>query len=431
MKITFTRFLQAALTAALLAGFLAAGLSREFYSTTLVNVFYCVILAVSLIFLLAVRPWFDVAPVLVCTVALAVVDFAVLDFPRGRPATTIVPVLSFLGLSSLLVLGFRTIWSPPSPHDAQKPRVPGTPPGGRKLLLCAFVPAMLFAVSEYSATTMLEVTGRLHPRTLDLYLYSFEGSLGTQLSFQLGRMFARFPWFRVANLLFYIAVPVPMVVAYAGQLRRKKSAALPVILAILISGPLGILFFNLFPAGGPLNVFGGAFPWRPLSMADTPRLFLEPIRIGGWRNAIPSLHMTWTMLAWWNARGLARGTRLLILVFLAFTVTSTMGTGEHWFVDLVVAVPFALMIQALANYVVPLRDRRRWLPFAGGAGMTLGWLALLRFVPRLWWVAPIVLPWTLVVATVAVCLYLERTLSAEAASEAATESPEKLPAPVL
>ncbi len=389
-----------ALTAALAACFLYFGVNRAFYSDAMLNPFYCVILVACAILLFAVRPWSDLVPALAGTAVLALVDLVILKFPPAP--LVLVPLFSMFGLSCLFVLGLRTIWA-----EA----------GHRRLLLYAFIPGVLFAISEYAATTMLEITGRLHPKALDVYLYSFEGSLGVQLSFLLGQSFAKFPWFRVVNMLFYVSLPIPMLTAYAGQLRRKGKAAVPVIVAMLIAGPLGVLFFNIFPAGGPGNMFRSSFPWHPLTMSEASRLILEPIRVGGWRNAIPSLHMTWVLLAWWNSKGLSRGARALIAVFFLLTVTSTMGTGEHWFIDLVVAFPFALMVQALGKYDFALRDRRRALPLAAGLLMTLAWLALLSFATPLWWVSPVV-PWTLVLATIASCFYLERQVTVDTAVEA-------------
>src|SRR5208337_5691574 len=104
------------------------------------------------------------------------------------------------------------------------------------------------------------------------------------------------------------------------------------------------------PACGPVHVFGAGFPWHPLSTADAMRMAVVPIVLKGARNAIPSLHMTWVLLVWWNSRGLARWVRAIALVFVVLTAMATLGTGEHYFIDLVVAFPFSLMVQALCSY---------------------------------------------------------------------------------
>ena len=110
--------------------------------------------------------------------------------------------------------------------------------------------------------------------------------------------------------------------------------------------------------------------------------------------------MAWTLLAWWYSRGLSWWERAIAFTFLALTVVATMGTGEHYFVDLVVAFPFALMIQALCAYPLKWKDVRRWTPFAFALLGTLAWLMALRYSPKLFWTSAVV-PWALVIATIA------------------------------
>src|SRR5262249_18723518 len=151
-------------------------------------------------------------------------------------------------------------------------------------------------------------------------------------------------WFHNCSLIAYVGLAIPITMVYAGRLVRfgasATSRATSAMLAFLITGPIGILFYNVFPACGPQKLFGTMFPFQPFLTANLHRLFLEPVAITGPRNAIPSLHMTWTLLAWWYSRGLSKLERTIALAFVVFTVTATLGTGEHWFVDLIVAFPF-------------------------------------------------------------------------------------------
>jgi hypothetical protein len=64
--------------------------------------------------------------------------------------------------------------------------------------------------------------------------------------------------------------------------------------------------------------------------------------------------------------------------FLAATVIATLGTGEHYLVDLVVAVPFALTLQALFIAPPPVSRGRRWISIVTGLGLTLAWVLALR-----------------------------------------------------
>jgi len=167
---------------------------------------------------------------------------------------------------------------------------------------------------------------------------------------------------------------------------------------------LGVMFYNMLPACGPIHLFGGAFPWHPLVAADARRLRVVPILVKGARNAIPSLHMTWVLLIWWNSRGLPRWVRAIALAFVWFTVLATLGTGEHYFIDLVVAFPFSLMVQALCSYSLPFRGERR-TAFLFGTFTTLMWLALVSYATPLFWISPLI-PWAMIVATVSSSVFL-------------------------
>ena len=187
---------------------------------------------------------------------------------------------------------------------------------------------------------------------------------------------------------------------YAAHLRGKKENAFAVMLAFLVTGPFGILCYNMVPAIGPAHFFGAAFPFHPPSTADVLRTTVIPILTTGPRNAMPSLHLAWVLLVWWNSRGLSRWIRAIAMTFVILTAMATLGTGEHYFVDLVVAFPFSLMVQALCSYSLPFRSGERRTAFLFGTFVTLIWLAMLSFSTGIFWSSPVV-PWAMVVATVA------------------------------
>jgi PAP2 superfamily len=391
---------KALLTAIVVVAAGALAFSRQFYTEAMANAFFGLALgSVVILHLRLCRKYLDLLLLAGGTLLIGLVDFRMLHY-----APRIMAWFSFLGMSSLSVLAVRTIWA-----------------SERRMLLFTWVPSALFVASDYFASTMLEWTGAAHPKTLDLYLLSFDGSLHVQMAYVVGRLYALHSWLHSASLLAYIGLAVPIAVVYSGKLLRLKEKAWPVMLAFLITGPVGIAFYNLFPACGPVHVFQG-FPFRQLPTADLPRLLLEPVAVVGPRNAIPSLHMTWTLLAWWYSRGLSWWERAIAFVFLALTIIATMGTGEHYFVDLVVAFPFALMIQSLCAYPLKWKDAKRLTPFAFGLLVTLAWLMALRYSPRLFWTSALV-PWALVIATVVLSSLRQMDLdrAADAAGALAVE----------
>jgi PAP2 superfamily len=302
----------------------------------------------------------------------------------------------FAGLSSFWVLCIRTIWAPAAE---------------RKVLQYATFCAVLLLTVESSVASTLKWAERMHPKVLDLFLHSFDGSLGTQISFQMGMAFARWHLLRSTAVFFYEGLPVAIALVCAQQIAARKGKALSTVTALVATGPIGVATYNLFPALGPRLISLWQFPFHPLTRVQTMNLPLVEISAIGPRNAIPSLHMAWVLLIWWYSRGLSWPVRAVAFLFLIFTIAATIGTGEHYFVDLVVGFPFAVFMESLCSFSTPWRSRPKMIAFVWGVGATLTWLALLRFAPSLFWISPII-PWGMVVATIALSIICERSLHA-------------------
>ena len=366
----------------------AFAFNASFYTNGLISTYFAVTVGCGVIVLMNLRPHTkDAAMMVAGAIVLGTIDRFVFGY-QWKP----VSIISFLGLSSIAVLGFRSVWS-----EGRK----------RKILVLGLIPFVLFIGSEWLATPLLHLTERIHNGTLDLFLSYFDESLGVQASFVAGKMFAYWPWLKAISMFFYIGLEIPLILVYVRHLVGKGERALPVMIIFMITGPIGVIFYNLFPAAGPFHLFGDRFPFHPLNSTQIRHLLLEPTQIHAFPNAIPSLHMTWVLLAWWNSQGLSRLTRSIAFAFVAFTVLATLGTGEHYLVDLIVAFPYALMLQALP--VLARRGREALVPFLFGLSTVLLWMTLLRFTPNLFWISPVI-PWTLSAATIAASLWLKRRL---------------------
>jgi hypothetical protein len=378
------------LSAIVLVTACALGVNPRFYTEALISAYFALTLLGATIIHLRIRPtWRDTLLVIAGALVFTAIDIRILHF---QPA--IVDVLSFAGLTSLAIMGVESIWSEGE---------------SRKLSLLSFIPSVLFVTSEYFADNMLKWAATVHEKVYDLYLYSFDASLHAQIPFAVGRQFAAHDALRTTALIAYIGLSIPIAVVYSGQVRRTGSKALQYFAAFLLTGPVGILFYNFVPALGPAHLFGKNFPWNPLSLDKIPHLLLEPVAIAGPRNAIPSLHMAWVLLAWWYSRKLSAWERAIAMFYVVFVGLATIGTGEHYFIDLVVAVPFALFIEALFAYERKPFDSRRFSAIAFGLLATLAWLAALRFTPHVFWLSP-ALPWALCIVTIVLALILESRL---------------------
>ena len=299
------------------------------------------------------------------------------------------------GVASLVLLFVRLIWT-----GAQQ----------RKQAVVALFPAFLLPAYVLSAQHMLIIAQAIHSRTLDLYLYKLDGSLGFQPSFLIGSLFMHSHRLRWLCLIVYASLPLAMGVAYAASVDIKKGQwSIRLLTSFVVAGVLGWAFYNLFPATGPRFVFVD-FPHFALPYSDLRRLLLEPIIVSQAipRNAMPSLHMTWVILIWWNLRDLSSiYARIAALLYLILTALGTLGLGEHYLVDLIVAFPFALMVQSICSEL-PVHSRVRYLAFAASLGLTLSWEWMLRHADI--FMVSKLLPWTAMISSVLATEVVRRRL---------------------
>jgi hypothetical protein len=165
-----------------------------------------------------------------------------------------------------------------------------------------------------------------HPHTVDALLYRADLSLGLDpLTF--ARLVYSHYWLKVILFVAYSALPLVICVAWAAE---RPRAMFP---SIFVAAGMAFVCYNVLPAVGPAHVFAG-FPFA------APHL-IEP---GAWaRNCVPSMHVTWSLLILWNVRG--RVMKSVAWIFVALTGLATIGLGEHYFVDLIAAVPFSWAVQ--------------------------------------------------------------------------------------
>jgi len=390
------------LSSLILAAVPALAVSHVFYASAIASAFYPYVFASVIYIHLRLRfRWMDVGGIILLGVLFALFDAFVL-----HPGTVyIVTWVSFLGMASLAIMGLRAVWL-----EGEE----------RRLILLALIPGILILASNHFAGYLHKWTESAHPKTLDLYLYSFDSSMHVPIAFLAGQLYDKWKVFGAVSFVFYVGLPFTLAVVYAGQALRLRARAIPIFVAFLIAGPVGGIFYNLFPALGPIHLFAVRFPWQPLTTDQARRLLLEAVPLGGLRNAIPSLHMGWTLMAWWYSRGLSMWERGLAFAFVAFTAFATMGTGEHYFIDLIVAFPFVLFLQALCTISLDWSDSKRLVPFLFGLVTPLVWLWALRFHPRVFWYSPVI-PWTCCVLTIALTELARRGLK-DAAVEIAAPS---------
>ncbi len=172
-------------------------------------------------------------------------------------------------------------------------------------------------------------TGWLRPNTMDVAFRHADLALRLDgLAFT--RWLLRTGWYRVVGPIYDA---LPLVLALGWAIERSRTLLRASVIGALTAFPL----YLLFPAVGPQYVF----PNFPVSDAATVgAAWMHP------RNCFPSMHLTWALLVAMNFRN--PKWRWLFVVYAMLMVFAAVAGGEHYFVDMIAAVPFAFAVQRTA-----------------------------------------------------------------------------------
>ena len=199
------------------------------------------------------------------------------------------------------------------------------------------------------------------PWKFDYYLYRIDQGLGLSAFAVAGA--ASTEWQQTLLLGVYSSLVLMMIAWYAVNLQSRDGRPGKLLIAYLIMLFSGPLLYTIVPGRGPRHAFAAAFP------AGNPEVPLTLVKLDGWPNAMPSLHVATALLLVLFA-GQNKILRALAWAYLALTVAATLAF-EHYVIDLIVAVPFACFIAAAAE--------RRVRQACYLLMTVLGWLIAIRF----------------------------------------------------
>lgn len=238
--------------------------------------------------------------------------------------------------------------------------------------LLLLLETMIFPALLLAAILPLDLTTYLHPTSLDGRMLLLEQSLfGTQPAWIVGRWFDASGVFRAFETLVYVYLPTASGVIYL--LERKSGRRNDIQVAFITAGIIGIVLLQLAPVAGPTS-FRPEYPDIVPSLDDA----LDNKMVAGmrWRNSIPSLHTTWSLLIYWHARPHGLRPRLFGAAWVVLTILAMLGLGEHFLADVAITIPFAVAMRAVL--ATQTEARARQIAFAVGALFYFGWVGILR-----------------------------------------------------
>jgi hypothetical protein len=65
------------------------------------------------------------------------------------------------------------------------------------------------------------------------------------------------------------------------------------------------------------------------------------------------MHFGWSLLVLWNARRLA--VKICAGVYVGVMTLATVGLGEHYYIDLLIAIPFCWIVQTYVRRILARR----------------------------------------------------------------------------
>jgi hypothetical protein len=298
---------------------------------------------------------------------------------HGYPGSKIIGMGVFLGLAGLTMLVGRSI-------DSRGEQVLAR---WRALAVTALLSYIGVCLTFYISFAKMVL-----PLKLDYFLYNFDASLGIQPSFAAANLTHTFRALYWIEAMVYNSLGFWFAMVYAVHAFSGLKSRISILTLFIANAFIGFSLYFLFPAMGPKYAFP-SFPALPGQIHPAAAL------LSGVPNAMPSLHFGGTLLICWLSQPWKWFYRIT-LALSALTALATLGLGEHYFIDLVVAVPYALAIFALSA-----KTSKRRVPLAAGSAMVILWLCFLR--TGLFYS---LVSWALVVATLVISFKLKDRLAA-------------------
>jgi hypothetical protein len=265
------------------------------------------------------------------------------------PLIAFISAGAFLGIGSITVMAWQSIWA-------------------RASNAAALRDALVLPAFSLVAGLGMNWANGYPERTYDHLLYAFDGTLLHIAPGQtVAALWKSFSWIGGASSIAYQGLLIFPPLYRGWAMYRGVRGGVNILHAFAAAGVVGFLLYQVCPAEGPVYSFGTRFPDH---LPDWHDVSLAPYLSAGVHNAIPSMHMTWALLVLWSALELGPWALTIAAAFVGFTALATLGSGEHYVVDLVVSIPLAFAVWNIFR-----RDKLR---AALGLGLVGGWLAYLR-----------------------------------------------------
>lgn len=242
--------------------------------------------------------------------------------------------------------------------------------------------ALVFTLSV-ATNAGLNITRIIFPATWDYHLYRIDGAfvgVATHIA-NLNDMAP--PFIKAFTQASYNILIICLYVMVGLTLRSGRSKELHIWRILILPFVFAFPLYAWLPVSGPIyTFFDGQFPANMPLFTDVAasQVIIPPAA----RNGMPSMHLTGAFLIWMLAIGLRHRVAVLCASNLVLaTVWSTLAIGEHYFIDLVVALPYAAFIGTALIWPERLRASKVIaFPIWFSGAFFLMWMVFLKITPE-------------------------------------------------
>lgn len=145
----------------------------------------------------------------------------------------------------------------------------------------------------------------------------------------------------------YELLPLAMMAVFGLEARSPGRLSFGLLNGLFVCGFAAALAYSITPVAGPAYAFGAAYPDHLGQLLSGTSGWLATQPGFAPRNAFPSFHFGWALLALHLAWTQAPGVRIAFAAYAAVIAWATLALGEHYLIDLVASVPVLVAIVAL------------------------------------------------------------------------------------
>lgn len=232
--------------------------------------------------------------------------------------------------------------------------------------------------------TMLKLSVVFFPTTHDIYLYKLEPAFFNGAVWAAQFYLSGPEWLSSITKFIYSILGVLFLPLLAWLYREEKARSLRGWSFMLIPFFVAWFCYSWLPVSGPAYLFfSEGYPYGIPSPQDIHSSLIAVVSSP--RNAMPSMHLSGAIFILMMAAALKRKfVFYLSIPFVLLTAWATLALGEHYVIDLVVALSFAPVLGLILMRAPGWLQAPRWAHFlhwAAGASFLL-WMFLLRIAPE-------------------------------------------------